>query len=328
MTIRGCSPSWQGILTFSTRRIPEPAGTREVNCNRTVHRWDGVATRPWRTSGCTRWAPSRTASASVLPCRRGSLPAGERFRTCWQPAVRQDGEDRPGTAVAEPTALGRPVGLARRHAAHRVPRTPSSRRTTGPVSPRSCSATGATTSTPTPTPTPTPTTSTCTCARPRPHRRPHPPPQRLGRAAAPLHRFHRQPGLARRRGLRRRRGPPVPKALPGGPLAAAEPKTLPLDAVAHPRPARAPRPPTGRAYLDTWATGDGSSPPTGAPPSSTDRVSPSDRIDVTPATRASIPVRTRPNTRNGRSSDPHEPEITPQPSPKSAKPASRRNGLS
>ena len=56
-----------------------------MNCNRTVHRWDGVATRPWRTSGCTRWALSRTASASVLPCRRGSLPAGERFRTCWQP---------------------------------------------------------------------------------------------------------------------------------------------------------------------------------------------------------------------------------------------------
>jgi len=39
-------------------------------------------------------------------------PAGERFRTCWQPAVRQDGEDRPGAAVAELTALGRPVGLA------------------------------------------------------------------------------------------------------------------------------------------------------------------------------------------------------------------------
>ena len=33
-------------------------------------------------------------------------PAGERFRTCWQPAVRQDGEDRPGAAVAELTAAG------------------------------------------------------------------------------------------------------------------------------------------------------------------------------------------------------------------------------
>jgi hypothetical protein len=32
-------------------------------------------------------------------------PAGKRFRTCWQPAVRQDGEDRPGAAVAELTAL-------------------------------------------------------------------------------------------------------------------------------------------------------------------------------------------------------------------------------
>lgn len=76
MTIRGCSPSWQGILTFSTRRIPEPVGTREVNCNRTVRRWDGAAIRPWRMSGCTRWAPSRTGSTSVLPCRRGSRPRG------------------------------------------------------------------------------------------------------------------------------------------------------------------------------------------------------------------------------------------------------------
>ena len=29
--------------------------------------------------------------------------AGERVRTCWHPAVRQDGEDRPGAAVAELT---------------------------------------------------------------------------------------------------------------------------------------------------------------------------------------------------------------------------------
>ena len=32
-------------------------------------------------------------------------PVGERFRTCWHPAVRQDGEDRPDAAVAELTAL-------------------------------------------------------------------------------------------------------------------------------------------------------------------------------------------------------------------------------
>lgn len=38
-----------------------------------------------------------------------------------------------------------------------------------------------------------------------------------------------------------------------------------------------------------------------------------------PDSCASTPVRTRPNTRNGRSSDPPEPEITPQPSPKSAR---------
>jgi hypothetical protein len=75
-----------------------------------------VATRPWRRSGCPRLGAFENRLGLGAAWSARIPPAGERFRTCWQPAVRQDREDRPGATVAELTALGRHVGLARRHA--------------------------------------------------------------------------------------------------------------------------------------------------------------------------------------------------------------------
>ncbi|MDQ3783483.1 MAG: hypothetical protein M3360_01095 [Actinomycetota bacterium] len=110
-------------------------------------------------------------------------------------------------------------------------------------------------------------------------------------------------------------------------VSAAEPKTLRL--MLWHTPARF----VGRASrrvvrgLDTWARRRDPCRLSARRPHHLTGVSPSARIGVMWATRACIPVRTPPNTRNGRSSDRHEPEVTPHPSPKSTRSRPvRRNG--
>jgi hypothetical protein len=71
VTLRGCSPAWQGILT-SARRTPSQEGTRDVNGNSRVRRLDAVATRFWRKAEGPACVRRHRGPALVLPCRRGS----------------------------------------------------------------------------------------------------------------------------------------------------------------------------------------------------------------------------------------------------------------
>ena len=151
----------------------------------------------------------------------------------WSPALGQDGNERPGSAVAELTEFvqlsGWPEGtrlIVRREPLHPGAQTslfPSLEfRYWGHY-----------------------TDGRCRGARPRhagpcPCRGPHPPEAGLGARALPLRRPRRQPGLAGRGVLRRRPGALVPAAVPQRGHGHGRAQGAALGHLAHPRPCRSP----------------------------------------------------------------------------------------
>ena len=161
----------------------------------------------------------------------------------WQPALGQDGEERPGAAVTEVTDLvdlsGWPTGT--RMIVRREPLHPGAQQSLfpstmfrywghytdaagDPVAPRRAHA------------------GAC------PRRGQHPPAEGFRRDALPVHRHRRQPGLARCRVFRRWPRAVVPAALPHRSPRSGRAQDAAMGAVAHPCPDRAPSAASHRSH--------------------------------------------------------------------------------
>ena len=161
----------------------------------------------------------------------------------WQPALRQDGDERRGAAVAELTDLvdlsDWPQGT--RLIVRREPLHPGAQQSLFPSTMfrywgHYTDATG------------DPVGPGRAHARPCPCRGQHRPREGLRGGPLPVRRHRRQPSLARHRLLRRRPRALVPAALPHRRARRCPTQDSALGAMARPRPAGAPRPTAHRAH--------------------------------------------------------------------------------
>lgn len=202
------------------------------------------------SAGCTDFVGhcrTRNVGFAVVARSNASIHAAiSRVRSeqdCWQPALRQDGDERPGAAVAELTDLidlsAWPEGT--RLIVRREPLHPGAQHSLFPSTMfrywgHYTDADG---------------DPVDLDVHMRAHAHVEDNIRRLkdsGRAAVPVQRHRRQPHLARRRLLRRQPRALVPAALPHRPARHRRTQDAALGPLAHPRPDRPPIPPADRAH--------------------------------------------------------------------------------
>jgi hypothetical protein len=236
------------VLDGAIAQLPEEiaAGHREGDEPWLVRRAGPVRVD---SAGCTEFVwhcRARNVGFAVVARSNASVHAAISRVACddeaWRPALRQDGDTRPGAAVAELTELvdlwDWPQGT--RLIVRREPLHPGAQQSLFPSAMyrywgHYTDATG------------DPVALDVHVRRPRSCRGPHPPPEGLRRQSLPVRRHRRQPRLAGGRVLRRRPRALVPAAVPHRRARRRRTEDPALGTVARPRPARAPRPPAHRA---------------------------------------------------------------------------------